>query len=280
MAKSAKRTVREARPVGLVLDTCVWLDLAQQHTNEPLLAALEQLCRQHTVDLIVPQLVRDEFARNKERVIRDSGKSLSGALKRAQTAIWTYGDPKKRDKAAEVLRDIDHRLKGSIEIATDAIRRIEKLFTDAIWCHSNDKAILAASKRAMDKKAPFHHDKNSFADATLIELYGQMVSHPKNARYVFVTHNTRDFSAVGGDQRLPHPDIAGYFSKIKSRYFIKLVDALRAVRPREFMDAMYESEFSMEPRTHNAPLHRAVQRSGGIVAVPILSGLHHQYVRM
>jgi transposase InsO family protein len=38
-------------------------------------------------------------------------------------------------------------------------------------------------------------------------------------------------------------------------------------------------------RTHlaldkNAPLNRAVQRSGSIVSIPILGGLHHQYVRI
>jgi Integrase core domain len=40
-----------------------------------------------------------------------------------------------------------------------------------------------------------------------------------------------------------------------------------------------------QARTHlalqkDAPLHRAVQRSGAIVAMPILAGLHHQYVRI
>jgi len=40
-----------------------------------------------------------------------------------------------------------------------------------------------------------------------------------------------------------------------------------------------------QARTHlalqkDAPLHRAVQRSGAIVAIPILAGLHHKYVRM
>jgi hypothetical protein len=40
-----------------------------------------------------------------------------------------------------------------------------------------------------------------------------------------------------------------------------------------------------QARTHlalqkDAPSHRAVQRSGAIVAIPILAGLHHQYVRM
>ena len=39
-----------------------------------------------------------------------------------------------------------------------------------------------------------------------------------------------------------------------------------------------------EVRTHlalgkDAPLGRAVQRSGVVVAIPILSGLHHHYVR-
>jgi transposase InsO family protein len=40
-----------------------------------------------------------------------------------------------------------------------------------------------------------------------------------------------------------------------------------------------------QARTHlalqkDAPLHRAIQRSGVIVAIPILAGLHHQYVRI
>jgi len=40
-----------------------------------------------------------------------------------------------------------------------------------------------------------------------------------------------------------------------------------------------------QTRTHlalqkDAPLRRAVRRSGAIVAIPILAGLHHQYVRI
>jgi len=30
----------------------------------------------------------------------------------------------------------------------------------------------------------------------------------------------------------------------------------------------------------DAPLHRPIRRSGAIVAIPILAGLHHQYVRI
>ena len=38
-------------------------------------------------------------------------------------------------------------------------------------------------------------------------------------------------------------------------------------------------------RTHrslnkDAPMHRAIQRVGGIVSTPVLGGLHHRYVRV
>jgi len=40
-----------------------------------------------------------------------------------------------------------------------------------------------------------------------------------------------------------------------------------------------------ESRTHlslhkDAPLHRAIQRSGTVVAMPVLGGLHHRYARI
>ena len=40
-----------------------------------------------------------------------------------------------------------------------------------------------------------------------------------------------------------------------------------------------------QTRTHlalrkDAPLGRAAQRSGSVVAIPVLAGLHHQYVRI
>jgi hypothetical protein len=45
------------------------------------------------------------------------------------------------------------------------------------------------------------------------------------------------------------------------------------------------SSYYNKTRTHlsldkDAPLRRAVQRCGTIVATPILSGLHHQYTRI
>jgi transposase InsO family protein len=48
--------------------------------------------------------------------------------------------------------------------------------------------------------------------------------------------------------------------------------------------ALYAAYYN-QTRTHlalqkDAPLHRVVQRSGGVVAIPVLAGLHHQYIRI
>ena len=247
MAKKKKERGDPVTPVRLVLDTCVWLDLAGNDANEPLLGALETLSHQHVIDLAVPQIFRDEFANNQDRVIRESGRSLDGALKRARVAVWTHGEKRKRRNVAAVLDDIEHKLNNAPDSAAQAITRIEKIFAHSISCSTNNEAMLRASTRALEKKAPFHNGRNNFADALILELYGQMAASGKG-RCVFVSHNTKDFSASNADQRLPHPDIAMYFSRIKSRYFIKLIEALRALRPYEFAEAMFEHEFSMEPR--------------------------------
>jgi transposase InsO family protein len=44
--------------------------------------------------------------------------------------------------------------------------------------------------------------------------------------------------------------------------------------------AYYNQARTYLPLQKDAPLRRAVQRSGAIVAVPVLAGLHHHYVRI
>jgi hypothetical protein len=249
MVRNKKERGDPITPVRLLLDTCVWLDLAGSDANEPLLGALETLCRQHIIEIVVPQIVRDEFANNKDRVIRDSGRNLAGVVKRARVAVWTLADKRKRRSAAAVLDDIEHKLNDSPDNTAASIARIEKIFADSSSCETSEEVMLLASNRALQKKAPFHNGRNNFADALILELYGQMVKNgSEKGRCVFVTHNVKEFSATNTDQLLPHPDIAPYFSRIKSRYFIKLVDALRALRPNEFAEAMFEHEFTFEPR--------------------------------
>ncbi len=113
---------KEAR-FNLLIDTCVWLDVAKDYQQQAILAALDELIRQGDIALILPRTVVDEFARNKARVIEDSSRSLSSTLKRAKEAVAKFGDPRKKNTVLNQLNDVDHRLPtlGSAAVDTNGL---------------------------------------------------------------------------------------------------------------------------------------------------------------
>ena len=234
----------------MLIDTCVWLDLAKDYQQQAILNALEELIREKAVALILPRIVVDEFARNKARIIEESRRSLSGTLKRVKEAVEKFGDPKKKRIVLRQLNDVDHRLPTLGEAAVETIARIEKLFARTPIIETSDALKLRAAQRAIDKRAPFHRQRNGIDDAILIEVYADEIG-AKSAvgqRFAFVTHNIKDFSLPAGNDKLPHPDIAMMFSRVKSLYFIKLGEALRRVHPAHFDDLIIEQEWHEEPR--------------------------------
>lgn len=48
----------------ILIDTCVWLDLAKDYKQQVILTALEELIIQGDIELVLPRTVVDEFARN------------------------------------------------------------------------------------------------------------------------------------------------------------------------------------------------------------------------
>lgn len=241
---------KEEARFNLLIDTCVWLDVAKDYHQQAILAALEELLRQGDIALILPRTVVDEFARNKARVIEDSSRSLSSTLKRAKETVEKFGDPRKKSTVLSQLNDVDYRLPTLGSAAVDTVSRIAKLFADTAIVEISDSVKLRAAQRAIDKRAPFHRQRNGIDDAVLIEVYADAVGAKAapGSRFAFVTHNIKDFSHLNENNKLPHPDIAACFSRVRSLYFITLGEALRRARPEQFADLMIEQEWIEEPR--------------------------------
>lgn len=111
----------------------------------------------------------------------------------------------------------------------------------------------AVVERGLEKRAPFHRQRNSVADALLMELYAGEITVADLAMepHAFVTSNSNDFSAPGSDQRAPHEDFAEFFSDEGSCYALGvdgLVDVLRAYCGEDFEELLAESDFEEEPR--------------------------------
>jgi hypothetical protein len=235
---------------NILIDTCVWLDLAKDYHQQAILGALEELVRHGEVSLILPRPIVDEFARNKARIIEESSRSLSSTLKRVKDVVDKFGDPRRKRMVLRELNDVDHRLPTLGGAAATTISRIEHLFAHTPVIEISDGIKLRAAQRAIDKRAPFHRQRNGIEDAILIETYADAIESKATAgtRFAFVTHNTKDFSHPNATNKRPHPDIAACFSRVRSLYFITLGEALRRVDPHQFADLIIEQEGVDEPR--------------------------------
>jgi hypothetical protein len=232
----------ERPAVHLLVDTCVWLDLATQYDNRPVLYVLEQMIGLDYALLLVPTVVMEEFERNRSRLVQESVRGLSLALRRARDAAEKFGSKRRKRSVTDELAELDHRLVNLGDEVAEVMKRIDNLLKGGMICELTDDIRLRAASRALDKKAPFHRGRNGMADAILIETYAnQVVKGRPGERFAFVTHNVKDLSQVGADTRRPHPDLASVFSRIRSRYFTTLADALKCYWPQDAVDLADES---------------------------------------
>jgi hypothetical protein len=132
---------------------------------------------------------------------------------------------------------------------------ISELLSSARRVEPTDREQERVIRRGLAKQAPFHRERNSIADALLIELYSSEVNSSGAAadRYCFVTSNYQDFSLPSGDRRQPHPDLASLFADEHSSYVYEvsgLNEALVDYFGEEFIELSEETELlHEEPRT-------------------------------
>lgn len=237
----------------ILIDTCVWLDMAKDSHLRPALFALEELVASEQVNLVLPQTVCDEFASNKDRVIKEGGRNATNVVKQAKQLVDRFGQDVEKRAAIAQLNEIEPRVPSMEDAARDAVQRIEALFGRVPVLETTDNIKLRAVQRAIGKKAPFHQNKNTMNDTILLETYASLLESAdveEADTYIFVTHNDKDFSYVGVHNQKPHPDIANYFAASSSQYSLNLPAVLRSIDENIFEDAVLtEQGLPYEPRS-------------------------------
>lgn len=236
---------------NLLIDTCVWLDLADKPQQTPLMDVLEGLLSYGGVNLIFPQIVKDEFAKNRTKIAERSTKGLSTHFNLVKDAVRRSSATKsKKNRILADLSDVDHQLPKVGGQAKVTLERIQKIMDAFPAIPTTDSVKIKAADRALARKGPCHREnKNSMADALIIETYFETVKAgaPRD-RFAFVTHNKSDFSILAGDDKLPHADIASGFSKIRSMYFTNLSACLHKVNPEFVKEILYMDAYEEPPR--------------------------------
>lgn len=232
----------------LLIDTSVWLDLAKDHRQQAALVCLEQLVEDGQAALIVPQVIVEEFERNKDRVTRESQQSLSALFRRVRDAVDRFGDDDAKPFLIDQLSEIDLRVSTS-DGALGAVARIEALFARSVIEQTSDAAKLRAAERSLSGRAPFHRNRNAMVDAVIVEHYREAADALLMPdRSAFVTHNTKDFSDPAGDSREPHPDLSDAFDGGASAYATSLAKVLGEFAPDLLEEAQFETDGFDQPR--------------------------------
>lgn len=234
----------------LLIDTSVWLDLAKRRDGQKLIHALGQVVMDGDVELLVPELVIEEFERNRERIEQSMTTSVADRFKLLQKDLEALSSEWHRP-GFEAINALAYEMPLIGAMATRNFRDILELLKNGRTLEPGDAERAGVIMRGLAKQAPFHRHKNSVADAMLVELYATIISGGAEGIYCFVTSNSLDFSAEKGDRRQPHPDIEALFSEPTSYYYA--VDGLQAALAdfcgEEFEEVLDMSDFQENPRT-------------------------------
>lgn len=234
----------------VLIDTCVWLDLAKDHRELPIINALGELVLIGTIRLIVPEIVTTEFTRNRERVADEARTAFKTHIRLARDAVARYGPDANKAATLAALSDVDHEIHNRGDSVSGTMKMIEQLLDSAVTYPATEEIKRRVVDRALAQVAPYHRAKNSVGDAIILETYiAHMATHSETTeRFTFVTHNIKDFSEQNGDRRLPHPDLAGLFDGTRSSYATSLAELLREIDPDVLDDLDFELNFQQDPR--------------------------------
>jgi len=239
--------------IHLLVDTCIWLDLAKRRDGQKWIVAVRVLMFQKKLELLVPAVVLDEFERNRGRIETAMTASVAERFRLLKKDLDEYGGEDRHD-ALNVLDSLAHQVPLIGAMTTRNFSDIAELLRKGHRLDPTDGDYARMVQRGLEKLAPFHRSKNSTADALLIELYRSAINSAnlESDRYCFVTSNHEDFSLPSGDRRQPHPDLADLFADDSSDYAYQvegLDAALDGYFGEEFRELVEESDFQEEPRT-------------------------------
>lgn len=229
----------------IFIDTCVFLDISTKKQELPLVLALEELVRTDIANLVVIDLVAQEYERNKEQVANKTAKRLSQEFKQVKAIISEFAN-KDKAQTIDVLNDINARLPLLTAANYATIFRVERLIEAAEKISISERSKIAAVQRGLEKKAPFHISKNSVADAVIIEQFYEFSLGIDSAdSCFFITHNHNDFSAE--DHRKPHKDFENIFNG-NIYYFNNLASAIDQIDNDYLAGIEFEHDYTEETR--------------------------------
>lgn len=93
----------------LLIDTSTWLDLAKRRDGQRLIVPIRVLVFQRRLDVLVPQVVIDEFERSRPRVEASMTSEVTQRFKLIRRDLVEYGNHQ-QSEALEMIDQLAHQV--------------------------------------------------------------------------------------------------------------------------------------------------------------------------
>jgi hypothetical protein len=155
----------------LLVDTSAWLDLAKRRDGQRLIVPIRVLMHQERLDILVPQVVIDEFERNRPRVEASMTSEVAQRFKLIRRDLVQYGS-EQQSGALEMLDQLAHQVPLIGAMTTRNFEEIREQLDRGtrIEPTADDRARVVA--RGLAKAAPFHRNRDGrrTADRAVLHL--------------------------------------------------------------------------------------------------------------
>ena len=122
----------------VLIDTSVWLDLAENQRQTPLIDVVAELVKEKQITLLIPEIVLNEFKANRDRVAARSVRSLSTHFNLIKEAVRNAPGGVQKEQVLTYLSDLDHRIPIVGAAAIGALDQIEGMLNEDIVLKTSD----------------------------------------------------------------------------------------------------------------------------------------------
>ena len=200
----------------LVLDTNIWVYIAEGEHPDITPFVIEKIQRGE-IYLLSNEVLLTEWNRNKNKAVErgklkvsNSSKGTVGSFKTLKSKLT----PEEKEQVDEICKKYSSFLENDLKEVDKRVERIDQILNGfCINTEVTEEMWVSASKRAVEKKAPFHNGKNNMADCLILLSTLNYIQEDEAGKYIenaiFVSNNITDFSesTVGDAANNLHPDI-------------------------------------------------------------------------
>lgn len=216
--------------VAVILDTCVWLNLAKQTEYYPIIEGIKEILVSNEFQLIVPEIIMIELQRNRTRLESDWMNQVKGYLTNLNNLCRLL--PSKKTELIGIIEETRELARIGGEGIRKNLELIDQILNTAIIFEATNEMMIEASHRSINHLPPATSPSRSSPGDCLIWL--SVLEKLKEGEVWFCTDNKNDFSLIQGRLDMPNELLDSEAFSVNSKgcfnYFIeptKLVEKAR-----------------------------------------------------